>query len=356
MQYKGYNTGFEVSTPNISVSEGLRPAQHYAVASYLRLERFDNRSLDYKVISHGKVVAVDTGNFIVPAGLLFDIERAIVLGSSAWDSGNLAGYSNYKAVDVTEGVKDFGGVTAVADTPIITSFFGVSADLIAAANALGTQVNFVTGPIGLAPQDLWRQNGAGYGQGYSAADSPDFTFANYNMQQGTTVWTQGFVQVPVVTDLSGLIIPGIVVYMGTPSLVPGLVSYNADSNFVPFSSVAAATPIAGSTFTAGSAGNPTDAEIIIEIDRVTDLVNAQDIKIADGIRDVSSKVIGRLLFMDDKWDKDLLAYVKTWEPNSTLGKPATPGASTLGLPDSLWLAGEQVVADAKMVRINFSIK
>lgn len=339
MQYKGYNTGFEVSTPNISVSEGLRPAQHFAVASYLHLERFDNRSQDYKVISHGKVVALDTGNFVVPAGLLFDIERAIALDTAAWDAGNLAGYTaKYTAIDVTEGVVDFDGVTAVAGHPVVMSFFGTSLSLID-GSALGTQVNFVTGPIGLSPQDCWRQNGAGYGQGYTAGDSPDFTFGNYNMQQGTTVWTQGFVQVPVVADLTGLVIPGIVVFEGTPSLVPGLITYDENSNFAPWA------PVADSAFVAATPDSVLDAELDIIIDALRD----------ENTR-AASKIIGRTLFVDNQWPKDLLAYVKTWEPNSTLGKPATPGSSTLGLPDSLWLAGEQVTADAKMIRINFSIK
>jgi hypothetical protein len=66
-------------------------------------------------------------------------------------------------------------------------------------------------------------------------------------------------------------------------------------------------------------------------------------------------VIGRILFVDDQWPKSFLEYVKVWEPNSTLGTPATPGSATLGLPDNLFLAGLINPNTAKAVRINFSI-
>lgn len=325
--FKGYDVGFNVSTPNISISEGLRPAQHYAVASYLPTVRYDQVYLDYKVISLGKVLAIDSGNFIVPAGLIKDIERAIALDGDAWTAPNQAGYSNlYSATDVALGIKNWAGVTVTAGEPVIMSFFDG-----ANGTTLGTQENFICGPIGIAPYDIWKQNGAGYGTGYSAGNPADYQYTNYNLQQGLSVWTHGFIELPVVANVSGLILPGLVVFEGTPSLTNGLVTFNGRSNFVSVPDLA---------FDAAVDGDPTDAEVLA---------------FGKTIASLQKDALGRILFVDDQWPKSFLEYVRVWEPSSTLGTPVTPGSATKGLPDNLWLSGQSDPATAKAIRINFLI-
>ena len=56
-------------TPNIEISEGIRPSEELKPASYLKLVRFDKYLEDYYVVSAGKVVALDSNGDVVPAGL-----------------------------------------------------------------------------------------------------------------------------------------------------------------------------------------------------------------------------------------------------------------------------------------------
>lgn len=304
--FKGYNQGFNVSTPNISISEGLRPAQHYAVASYLPVARYDAVFQDYKVISHGKVVAIDSGNYLVPAGLIRDIETAIA------ETAFTNCVNVYTELDVSLGVKNSLGDLVTVGEPVVASFFteGVVNGAVDNAKAVITGlVNKISAPIGLAPQDIWKQNGAGYGDGYSAGNPSDYTYTNYNLQQGSTVWTGGFIELPVVSGLSGLKLTGMVVFNDTVDLTKSLVTFDANSNFA----MVGDTP-------------------------------------------AIKEVIGRILFVDDKWPKSFLEYVRVWEPGSTLGTPATPGSATKGLPDNLFLAGIVDPAEAKTVRINFQIR
>jgi hypothetical protein len=322
--FLGFDRDFTPSTPNFEVSEGVRPAQHYAVADYLPLKRFDKRNLEYKVISKGKVLSVDSNNFIVPAGLAIDIETAIGLGNDAWKAANLAAYKNvYSSVDVAEGVKNFAGQPVTAGEPVIKSFFSGATD-----SALGTQINFVLSPVGLAQYDAFRQNGAGYGPGYSAGSLSDTRYQNFSLQQGIAILTRYFIELPVVNDSSSVLFPGLAVYVGTPK-VGNLVTFDADSNFI---TVPTLSPVNTAT--------------------------AEDINnVINYFSKLHGRVLGKILFVDDKWPKDYLEYVKTWNPKTTTssGINVPPGNATQGLPDMLTFAGVTNPANAKLVRINVII-
>lgn len=332
MIFKGYNTGLPKSTPNVWSSEGLHPAQRLVPAPYLPLIGYDPKNEEYKVWFSGKILAVDSSNYAVPAGLAIDIETALV-------DGDFDGAVNlYSATDIANGVKNFAGSTPEVNEPIVKSFF-------TGGDATHQQLNFVGAPVGMAFTDAWRGNGAGYGEGYGAGNPMDYTYGNYNMQQGITVRTRYFIEAPIVSSVSDLLVPGLLVFEGTPK--PGdLVTFTANSNLKSFS----IAPLAASAFAAGTAGEPSDAELIAEFDRVASLSNS--------LTKTFGKVIGRVFFVDDKWPKDLMQYVRTWNPNTTLANSklnVAPGSATDGLPDTLVYAGQTTASTAKLAKVNIII-
>lgn len=319
--YKTSTFMSSIATPNVEKNEGLRP-ERYAVPSYLPLVRFDKRQEDYKVLSHGKPVAVDSNNFLVPAGLALDVEQAIADG----DFTNTV--NKYSTVDVAEGVRNFAGNLVTDGEPVVQSFF-------TNGDATLAQLNFIGTPVGIAANDAWRSNGAGYGDGYGAGNPMDYTYQNYNLQNGLTVVTRSYIELPVISNISELLLPGIVAFEGTPA-ISDLVTFNANSNFVTLSK------LAGSTFAAATAGNPTDAELIAEFDRLGTYMNK-----------TFGRILGKVYFIDNKWPKDYMDKVRTWNPNP--GTPLTevaPGSATKGLPDTLVYAGQTDPATAKTVKIN----
>lgn len=340
--FKQYNTGFQKSTPNFEVSEGIRPAQHYVVPSYLPLLGYDKKNEIYKVLGHGKVVSVDSLNYLVPAGLALDIDTAIAEGVFT----NCV--NKYSQTDVDEAVRNFAGTLVTLDEPVVKSFF-------TAGDATQALLNAVGFPIGVAAFDAYRQNGAGYGAGYGAGDPTDYTYNNYNLQQGVTVLTRYFVEVPVVANLSALRVKGLTVFTGAPK--PGdLVTFDANSNFVSVAKLTIAA-ITASSVDAYTTMAATDAELKAEFDRVSGAVDAKIDLIEAYVNGHFGRILGKIMFVDDKWPKDYLEYVRTWQPttNSTDPTDVAPGAGTNGLPDQFGFAGVTVAANAKLAKINIII-
>lgn len=313
MVYKKSHLSFGVVTPTVEKSEGIRPAQLYVPAPYLPLVRFDQRLADWKVISTGKVVAIDSGNFLVPAGLARDIEVALAnntLTSRTAFVGASASFANvYSATDVENGIKNFAGETVVAGEPVVASFFE---DYDSTKNLLNT----VSKPIGIAPYDVWVNNGAGYGADFEAGNPANYTYANYNLQHGVSVLTRYFIEVPVVTSISQVKFPGLTVFEGNPTL-SSLVTFNGRSNFV-------------SVDPADLTSNPGK---------------------------YFGEILGKILFIDTQYPKDFLEYVLT--PMDNIENQAVtdivPGSATSGLPHNLYYAGYTDPSQAKTVRINLVI-
>jgi len=304
-QFKKAENYLSSTTPIVERSEGVRPAQHYKPANYLPLIRFDKKVGDYKVISTGKVISVDSQGYIVPAGLLIDIETAIA-------DGNFNNVVNkYSAVDVQEGVTNFAGQLVQAGEPVVKSFFQDG-------DATKALINYVGLPLGIAPYDAWRNNGAGLDN-----NPADFRYANWNLQQGISVLTRYFIELPVVSNYTAVNYPGIAVFEGTPKN-GALVTFNANSNFVMLPSLAD---------------------------------NAAASDIVSYIKTTQGRILGRIYFIDTDFPKDMLDYVKTWDPNIS-NKSITdvaPGTATKGLPDNLTYAGITDPAAAKVVRINLLV-
>lgn len=323
MNYKGFNDYTSVASPNVEISEGVKPAQFLIPAGYLPLQRLDKRAAEYKVISRGKVVALDSTNLLVPAGLAIDIETAI----AATDFDDCV--MRYTAKDVEEGVKNAHGTLVTLDEAVVASFFTDS-------DATKTQLIFVGKPIGIVSQDVYRQDGAGYGSGYSAGLATDYTYAIWNLQNGVSVTSKYFIELPVVANTSAVKMAGIAVFKGTPK--PGdLVSFDVESNFI-----VAPTPTTGSVTGADAAA-------------VVASVNTQMAALIADMNKKAGRILGRVWLVNDQYPKGYLEYVKTWEPANVVGNgdlDKKAGSATNGLPENLYYAGVTSTSGAKTVRIN----
>ena len=330
-------------TPNVEISEGIRPAEELKPASYLKLVRFDKYLEDYFVVSAGKVVALDGNNDVVPAGLkLQAVAFTDGAGTGVWDSGvaggavsvqdvldycrataNWAGttFTAYDSVDLQQGIIDINApvvtnaaAQAVESTELVVeSFFTVtiggslynlgalSTGQLAAAKASITaiaQTLSVSFPIGIAPFNYFRWAG---GDGFNPSQ---YNLHNYNMQHQVTVLCDYYIELPRVDDKTDIIFSGLaVLFDGSLDLEPGeFLTYDDGSDMV------------------GWAGTESFAEII-----------------------------GQAWKIDTAFPKDYLDRVRTaYQGLGDLDR--MPGSASSGLPDNIGYAGG--TAAKGVVRIN----
>ncbi len=310
-------------TPNIEISEGIRPAEELKPAGYLKLVRFDKYSEDYYVVSAGKVVALDSNGDVVPAGLA--LQAAIY--ATAWDdeNGNLGtnrtaartavlntsllpgvtpGAAAYDATDVDPvgsgvAVKTDTGNDVVAAMQMVENFFTVVTDggakrvcdMVVAdeddADSNLTQVLFISKPIGIAPYNFFRWAG---GDGFNPSE---YTHHNYNRQHQVAVLCDYYIELPVVADKTLIKFPQITcVHDPNATLLPG--------------------------------------DFLI-VDASSDMVEWAGTESFD-------EVIGQVWKIDTSYPKDYLDRVRTaYEGMGDLDK--MPGTANLGLPDQISYSG-----------------
>ena len=312
MSFKKYDHISRI-TPNTEVSEGVRPAENFIPAPYLPLVRYDKKLEDYYVVSAGKVVALDSNNYIVPAGLLKDIQTAITAGDVT-----AAGIVNkYTATDVAEGVKNAAGDFATNGEAVIAAFFpSDDASVSNGKGGAGTPRITVSKPIGIAPYNYFRWNGSGMD-----GNPMDYTYTNYNMQSGVAVLTRYYIEMPVVSTTNNVVFPGIALFQG--SAVPGaLVTYDANSNFVPLADISGSADVAA----------------------LEAAVNKRE-----------GTIVGRIYAVDKTWPKDYMDRVMTWNVDGFTTIDKTPGSATSGMPDSLTYSGGDQETVPAVVRINLLV-
>ncbi|GAF74555.1 unnamed protein product, partial [marine sediment metagenome] len=249
-------------TPNIEISEGIRPAEELIPASYLPLVRFDKYLEDYFVVSAGKVVALDSNGDVVPAGLKLQADTY----QAAWDAaGGLLGVnrqagrdavallgtaSTYAAIDVAQpningpGVNHAGGNPAAAGDLVVEGFFKVQtvangivfvADMVLADENdadqdLETPYEVtVSKPIGIAPYNYFRWAGGVHGGNPSGMN-----FHNYNMQHQLAVLCDYYIELPRVDDKAAIEFDGIAVLFDSGlTILPGdFLTYDINSDMV----------------------------------------------------------------------------------------------------------------------------
>ncbi len=339
-------------TPNVEISEGIRPAEELAPAAYLRLVRFDKYLEDYYVVSAGKVVALDTNGDVVPAGLKYQKEDFAtgtgIDGSSGTAIGSVTGI-------LKDGVDD-GGTTDVEDVlgfVRISTNWNINMDAYGAAdlapvgsdvtvkNAAGADVENlelvveshfevdiggswyelgdltqgqldgakatilnvrssvrVSTPIGIAPYNFFRWAG-------DASNPANYVHHNYKMQHQVAVLCDYYIELPRIDDKALIQFAGLaVMYDSGLTLEPGtMLKCDEDSDMVPW-------------------------------------VEASD---------DWSEVVGQAWVIDTAFPKDYLDRVRTaYQGLGTLDE--MPGSASSGLPDGISYAGGTALKG--VVRIN----
>lgn len=311
--------------PNIEISESVRPAYEFKPAAYLALSRFDKWYENYFVIQAGKVVALDSDNKVVPAGLAaqaaayktafeLDTNTETITGCKTIARA-VTGLTLYTATDVAAGVKNANGDAAAAGEPVVESFFKVTGGSnlsgLAGATVFGdsdtlTYETSISKPVGVAPYNYWRWAG---GDGFNPTS---YDYHNYNLQHQVAILCDYFIELPVLLD--------------------------TDYASAPLTGIAAAIYTSGTPFTPGC---------FVKCDMDSNMV------IANPSSDTMADIIGQVLAVDTDWPKDYLDRVRTAYASAVTGMDTldrTPGSATGGLPDNIYLAGGS--AAKGVVRIN----
>jgi hypothetical protein len=317
-------------TPNIEISEGIRPAEELKPAGYLKLVRFDKYSEDYYVVSAGKTVALDSNGDVVPAGLALQAaaykaawdgaggiqsaNRAAGLAAVLALTGYTAGAALYDAADLDPVGSGVAVKTATGNDVPVTSFAGLglgaalvvenfftaqgdsvvkriidfdAADMAAGDNDIAADAITISSPIGIAPYNFFRWAG---GDGFNPSE---YTHHNYNRQHQVAVLCDYYIELPVVADKSLIKFPQIsCVFDSGAALTPGtFLTFDASSDMVEW---------------AGS--------------------------------EAFDDVLGQVWKIDTGYPKDYLDRVRTaYEGMGDLDK--MPGTANAGLPDQISYSG-----------------
>lgn len=202
-------------TPNVEVSEGIRPAQRYIPAPYLPLVRYDEYHRLWYTMSAFTPVTVDSQNFLIPAGLALQFRKAAAAaGTYNFGTGQTDPLTRYTATDVTEGVRNMRGETVVAGEPVIWSIwasnssktFGSTENGDTAATSPLVNMNFPC--IGLVNQDTYAWYAeipsgmtvvSARANFYPAEGSPHVSkYHNFVPQLIVGVTTKTFIEAPIV--------------------------------------------------------------------------------------------------------------------------------------------------------------
>lgn len=168
-------------TPDIEISEGIRPAEEFKPAGWLPVQRYDKHYEEWFVVSAGKVVALDKTGRVVPAGL----KIALAVGS-----GDVLTYTqddvDNKVVDLTTGIA-VTAATGYTRAELDTAMTNLG--LISSSEA---PEDFISAPIGLAPYNYWQWAG---GDGFNPAQ---YRNHNHNLQHQVAVLCDFYIELPLV--------------------------------------------------------------------------------------------------------------------------------------------------------------
>ncbi len=214
-------------TPNFEFSEGIRPAGEFMPAPYLAAVRFNVYFEEYFVLSGGKVVAMDSDGYIVPAGLKkqaaaykadFDVN-----GEASADA--LPELTKYTINDVSRGVLNAEGVPVADGEPVVKSFFN-----IAGRSPLAQGVT-ISNPVGVSSYNYWAHPGG------NGENPVDFNTYNFNLQNKVAFVCDYQIELPLVEDKATY---DAAPFAGMGSMIAAsgtvksgmFVTYDEDSNFV----------------------------------------------------------------------------------------------------------------------------
>lgn len=197
-------------TPVVEFSEGIRPAGNFMPSPHLPLVRKAGGDIHTEiVVSTGKVVALDSQGYLVPAGLLLNTDL------------------EYTSLDVERGILKPDGTKAAAGDKVKDAY-----------EAAGITVS---NPVGVASYNFFRHPGG------NGENPLQFNYSNLNYQNKVVFVTDYVLELPLVTadDYKTVPMKGIAAFIaekGTgatatlkdfTTVKPGdFVTFDKDSNFV----------------------------------------------------------------------------------------------------------------------------
>lgn len=297
-------------TPNFEYSEGTRPAGEFQVAPYLSAVRYNQYFEEHFVVSAGKAVAFDANGYLVPAGLKIDMDAYVTaFEASNTDvptdkaAGRAACINLYTQTDVDRGVLNAKGVAAAVGEPVVEALLDITV-----SGTCPIETN-ISKPVGLASYNYWMNPG---GNGVNPAQ---YGYSNFNLQGRVAFVCDYQVEFPLVeeADVPNTPLVGMAVMAADADTVaPGMfVTYDARSNFV---------------------------------------LSGDDSGYGYGTTTAVADVLGQVMSVDLRTDRDLLSLVRSRYSNfGELEK--MPGTATEGKSDTLTYSGGYGV-----VRINLQLR
>ena len=316
---KRYAKDLGVPVPNVEFCPTEFPRLHTFPAPYLPLVLENERHDEHFVVLTGKVVALDSKGFLVPAGLALQIEASV--GATVADT-----FTKYTATDVAAGVKNAQGVAAIEGEPVI---WGMLSDEPATAVNVANGQAFegadgsattVGDHIGVASYSWLRASSDSLDRaGLTPSDPSALRHMAWEPQLASkTVRTNYCLEYPVVADRSGIKLGGQAVAIGDIDnyILGTRVTYNVDSDITLEAAVAFAVAIAA---------EPTGAEILLGL------------QIADRTR---RRCVGQIVKKNDRVPSSALDKVRSrWEATGFEDLDKMPGSATAGHPWHLHTAG-----------------
>jgi hypothetical protein len=360
---KRYARDFGVMVPNVEFCPTEYPRLHAHVAPYLPLQLFVEKHNEYYVVLQGKVVALDSMGFLVPAG--YAIEQETAEGLANWGSGNVnftsanasADFIRYSQADVDNGVKNSRGIAVTLNEPVIYSMIRMDGNPLQAysdsdvtvdcdgamtfAVTIGDHIGCASGSwLRTSMDTISRASNAhlfntGSATGMEARKAEDDGTLERNehwrlQMEPKTVRTNYCLILPVVDSYDPLIEGQMVAVADdiTDFVRGSRVTFDRDSNIV------VAEPEA---VTVGGALQ-------------ADIQDAVDAALAS-LKKYHNRIVGQVIKIDTRHPKSLLDKVKTRWDASIPGFEALdrmPGSATDGYPDNMHKAqstmGEVVIS------------
>lgn len=280
-------------TPNFEFSEGVRPAGEFMPAPYLSAVRFNKYFEEYFVLSGGKIVAMDSNGYVVPAGLR---KQAAAYKATFDASGEAAAdalsLTKYTTQDVQRGVLNAAGVAAVDGEPVVKGFFNIAGGAPLAAT------NVISNPVGVSSYNYWAHPGG------NGENPIDFNTYNFSLQNKVAFVCDYQLELPIVADKA---------------------TYDA----APFAGM-------GSMI---AAADTVKAGMFVTFDEDSNFVLSADDNGYDyGTNTAPGEVIGQVLSLDLRTTRDLLDRVRSrYDQFGDLEK--MPGTASEGKSDTLVYSG-----------------
>ncbi len=323
---KRYAKDLGVPVPNVEFCPTEFPRLHSFPAPYLPLGLANERHDEHFVVLTGKVVALDSLGFLVPAGLALQLEAANA-NAAQWDSIE---FTRYTAADVAAGVKNARGVQCVLNEPVVRALRTDAAQNEALADGAIPAANnpiSIGAHIGVASYSWLRASSDLLDRSDIVPSSPaDLRHMAWEPQLASkTVRTNYCLEYPVAANRNNVALDGQAIAIGSLTTLPlgARVTYDINSDIVPY-----AEPTQGE-IDAANAAQPTAVEVGAALDA--------SLKALDLAR---SRIVGQVIKHNTRSPSSALDKVRSrWEAAGFEELDKMPGSATEGKAWNLHTAG-----------------